>query len=250
MELRRELRLMVGALISLNLLLALGAIGLFMRMGPAIERILQENVYSIVAAEDLLTELADAGGEALDDDARERARRALDKATQNVTEKEELPVLESIERDLPAAMDGRTDARQRAVASIRLLIQINRRAMGKVDEEARRLGTAGAWAAVFVGFASFLLTISILGRFKNRFIRPLVDLFEVLESHRHGERLRRCRPSDAPREIAQITRLVNRLLDERLAQDQLFRDTGRDERDKQDRDDSELEEQAGARDAR
>ena len=216
MKLRRELLLMIGALVLLNLSLAFGAIGLFVRMGPAIERILQENVYSIVAAEELLAELAGTGSAHMSPEARVRVDESLRKAKNNVTAEEEHPVLAMLERSLPSAMDGDPGARRNAVTSIRQLIRINREAMRGVDEEARRLGRAGAWAAVFVGFLSFLLSVFVVVRLQKRFVRPLVDLHEVLEGVRQGDRLRRCRPSDAPREVIQVTQSVNRLLDERL----------------------------------
>jgi methyl-accepting chemotaxis protein len=113
-------------------------------------------------------------------------------------------------------MEGEPDGRRQAVASVRQLIQINRDAMRKVDEEARRLGGAGAWAAVFVGFVSFLLSVFVVVRLQKRFVRPLVDLHQVLEGAREGDRLRRCRLADAPLEVIQVTQAVNRLLDERL----------------------------------
>ena len=216
MELRRELLLTIGALVLLNLFLAFGAIGLFVRMGPAIERILQENVYSTIAAEEMLAELAEAGGETLTPEARARVGQALDNAKRNVTEEEEPPVLAALERALPSAMEVEPDGRRQAVASVRQLIQINRDAMRKVDEEARRLGGAGAWAAVFVGFVSFLLSVFVVVRLQKRVVRPLVDLHQVLEGAREGDRLRRCRLADAPREVIQVTQAVNRLLDERL----------------------------------
>jgi uncharacterized membrane protein len=216
MELRRELLLTIGALVLLNLFLAFGAIGLFVRMGPAIERILQENVYSVVAGEAILAELAEAGGEPLSPQARARVRQALDNAKRNVTEEQERPVLAELEGALPSAMAGELDGRRRAVASVRQLIQINRIAMRRVDEEARRLGSAGAWTAVFVGFLSFLLSVLVVVRLQRRFVRPLVDLHQVLEVAREGDRLRRCRIADAPREVIQVTQAVNRLLDERL----------------------------------
>jgi methyl-accepting chemotaxis protein len=90
--------------------------------------------------------------------------------------------------------------------------------MRDVDLEARRLGSAGAWTAVFVGFLSFLLSILLFVRLQRRLARPLVDLYEVLESARQGDRLRRCRLTDAPREIIQVTQAVNGLLDARLQQ--------------------------------
>jgi methyl-accepting chemotaxis protein len=216
MELRRELLLTIGALVVLNLFLAFGAIGLFVRMGPAIERILQENVYSIVAAEEMLAELAEAGSAPLTPEARARIGQALDNAKRNVTEEQERPVLAALARTLPSAIEGEPDGRRQAVASVRQLIRINRDAMHEVDMEARRLGAAGAWAAVFVGFLSFLLSVLIVVRLQKRFVRPLVDLHQVLEAARAGDRLRRCRVADAPREVIQVTEAVNRLLDERL----------------------------------
>ena len=58
MRLQRDFLLSVGILVAFNILLAFGAIGLFTRMSPAIERILQENVYSTDAAEEMLALLA------------------------------------------------------------------------------------------------------------------------------------------------------------------------------------------------
>lgn len=216
MEPRRELLLTIGALVLINLVLAFGAIGLFVRMGPAIERILQENVYSIVAAEEMLAELAQAGSEPLSPEARARVQHALGNAKRNVTEEEERPVVAAIERAMPSAMEGEPEGRRLAVGSVRQLIQINRDAMRNVDREARRLGAAGAWAAVFVGFLSFLLSVFVIVRLQKRFVRPLVELHQVLEGAREGDRLRRCRLTDAPTEVIQVTQAVNRLLDERL----------------------------------
>lgn len=216
MELRRELLLTIGALVVLNLILAFGAIGLLVRMGPAIERILDENVYSIVAAEEMLSELAEAGGDPLSPEARSRVALALANARNNQTEVDEGPVLDQLAIDLPTAMQGDREGRRKTVASIRRLIQVNRDAMHEVDAEASRIGTAGAWAAVFIGQMSFALSIFVVVRLQRRFVKPLVDLHQVLESAGAGERHRRCRDPDAPREVVQVTHAVNRLLDERL----------------------------------
>jgi methyl-accepting chemotaxis protein len=216
MELRRELLFTIGALVLLNLFLAFGAIGLFVRMGPAIERILHENVYSIVAAEEMLAEFAETGSTPLAPEARARVRQAFDNARRNVTEGEERPAVAALEHALPSAMEGDPDGRRQTVASVRQLLRVNRDAMRIVDEEARRLGAAGAWGAVFVGFLSFLLSVFVVVRLQKRLVRPLVDLHQVLEGARTGDRLRRCRLGDAPREVIQVTQAVNRLLDERL----------------------------------
>jgi len=203
--------------VLLNLLLAFGAIGLFIRMRPAMERILQDNVYSIVAAEEILAELAETGSASLTPTAQARARRALTNAKRNVTEQEERPVLAALESALPAAMAGDAQGRRQAVASIRKLILVNREAMRKVDREARRLGEAGAWAAVFLGFLSFLLSVVVVVGLQRRIVLPLTDLHEVLLRAREGDRLRRCRLGEAPKEVLQVSQAVNYLLDERLS---------------------------------
>lgn len=215
MELRREFLLTIGALILLNLCLAFGSIGLFVRMGPAIAHILEENVYSIVVAEEMLAELAETYGP-MGPDAISRVRRLLVEAHGNITREEERVVLATLERSLPSVMDGDPDARRQAVRSLRELVRINREAMHHADEEARRLGNAGAWAAVLVGFLSFLLSIVVVVRLQRRFLRPLAELYEVLERARQGDRFRRCKLVDAPQEVVQVMQSTNRLLDERL----------------------------------
>lgn len=217
MQIRRELLLSVGTLVALNLVLAFGSIALFVRMGPAIERILQENVYTIDAAELILAELAESGGQSLEPSSRQRVHEALAKAQRNVTEEAERPVLAQLEEHLPAAESGDAAARRRVIASARELIRVNHEAMRDADAEAGRLGRAGAWAAVLVGFLSFLLGLLLLGRLRRRFIDPLLDLHRTLQGAASGERLRRCRNIDAPYELVEVKRQVNALLDERMA---------------------------------
>lgn len=217
MELRRELLATLGAQLALNLVLAFGAIGLFVRMGPAIEYILEENMHSIVAAEEVLAEMVFATTAPLGPDASARVLEALERAKRNVTDTAERPVLDALELDLPLAIAGDPEARVRAGAKLRELIHINREAMHDADAEARRLGNAGAWAAVLIGIASFLLSLFVVVRFRERLVRPLVDLQQVFDEVRQGNRLRRCRVSDdTPRELQQVAVEVNKLLDERL----------------------------------
>ncbi len=216
MNLRRELWLSIGVLIALNLLLAFGAIGLFVRMGPAIERILEENVFSITAAEVILVEMADSRGRPMLPVQRARVAAALEDARQNITEQEERVVLGQVEAHLSRTFDGDAEARAQTIDALRELMSINRLAMHRADAEAGRLGRAGAWAAVFVGLASFWLSIVVVVRLQNRVVRPLIELNDVLQAAARGERMRRCKPYDAPSEVDQVSAAVNRLLDERL----------------------------------
>lgn len=215
MQLRRELLAYIGLLVALNLLLAFGAIGLFVRMGPAIERILDENVRSIVAAEQVLSRLADDA--ALTPVTRAQVHDALATAERNVTEEGESAAISTLQAALPDALEGDATARREAVAALRDLSEINRTAMDRADSDARSLGSAGAWSAVFIGGLSFLLSVLVVSRLESRFIRPLSDLHEVVVAARRGERLRRCQLLDAPHEVVQVAEAVNELLDERLA---------------------------------
>lgn len=214
MRLRTELLLYTALLAALNLMLAFGAIGLFARMGPAIERILEENVVSIVAAEEILAELAGAPGE-LAPEAAGRIAAAVDRAEANVTEPQEVPVIKAMRRELQAAQSDPA-ARAGLVAQTRALIVINRAAMAGVDREARRLGVAGAWAAVFVGSLTFALSLLIAVQLRRRLLAPLLELHDVLAAARQGDRFRRCRAQEAPLELRQAAQAVNVLLDERL----------------------------------
>lgn len=219
MNLRRELQITILTLALLNLTLAFGAIGLFMRMGPAIERILEENVVSLVAAEEMLSEFAQAGGIPLSEEAKKNVQTALISAERNVTEDAERPLLERLKRDRAAASELDGEARQRFVGDLGTLIAINRDAMHRVDIQAQRLGRAGAWAAVLIGIIAFSTSLLVLARLQRRLVRPLVELHQVLEDARAGERFRRCGAVvDAPHELLDVTRAVNHLLDERFGE--------------------------------
>jgi hypothetical protein len=218
MALERELVWTLGALALVNLFLAFGAIGLFLRMGPAIEQIIEENLYSIEAGEQLLAELARAGGGPVSSAGRNKMRETLRRATRNVTEAAERPILESLARALPGAMAGEARARDAVISDVERFIGVNREAMTRVDRDARRLGTSGAWAVVLLGFLSFSMSLWVLSRLRRRVLAPLMELMDVLERFRQGTTLRRCRAPDAPYEFARIAESLNQLLDEKLSQ--------------------------------
>ncbi|MCA8959647.1 MAG: hypothetical protein KDC38_04005 [Planctomycetes bacterium] len=217
MSLRREVLLTLGGLVFLNLALAFSAMGLFARMGPAIAHIMEDNVDSIVSCEQVLSELAKADG-AASAQSRSVVRDSLVRLRENITEREERPIVDSIETIVDSALDGEQEARTDLVGRLQSLIAINRNAMRAVDEEARRLGSAGAWAAVVVGFLSFVASLLIGAGLRRRLLDPLEDLHAVLEDVRKGQQLRRCRARSAPYEVLKVAESVNQLLDERLSE--------------------------------
>lgn len=215
MNVRRELVFGIGALMALNLLLAFGAIGLFGRMGPVIARILQENVYSIAAAEDVLAIIGRLGGQVPTDAERRLLEAAVQRAERNITDERERPILTAIRADIVSLTARRPDAVEALVTDVMSLIEVNRHAMEAVDRHAQRLGQGGAWAAVFIGALSFALSLVVLARLRKRVLVPLVELYDTLDEAKRGNPFRRCRPCEAPLELERVLALTNGLLDER-----------------------------------
>lgn len=217
MNLRRELQFAILTLAVFNLTLAFVAIGLFMRMGPAIEQILKENVVSLAAAEETLSVFAKSGGMPLSGEARRHVQTALLSAEINVTEVAERPLLERLKKESTSAFEEAGEARQRFVGDVDALIVINREAMHRANSQAQRLGRAGAWAAVLLGIVAFGTSLLVLARLQRRLVSPVVELHQVLVDARAGQRFRRCNAIvDAPHELWDAAQAINLFLDERL----------------------------------
>ena len=216
MKLRQELLAMIGALLALNLLMAVAAVGLLSRMSPVTETILQENAYSMRAAEDVLIELARLGDEPSEPGDRMRVLKALERASNNITEPEERPAITAIQTQIEAALAGNRDARLQVVKQLEVLLSINRDAMERVDTHAQHLGRSGAWAVVIIGVLFFAMSLAVLGRLQRRFLDPLIELHDTLMAAGHGDPWRRCRKLDAPVELNEVAATINHLLDERL----------------------------------
>ncbi len=214
MQLRRELILYLATLVLLNVALAFISTGLFARMGPVISLILTDNVPSMDAATDILSEFAAAPGP-LSPDALARADAALARAEANITESSEKAPIASIRRLLPPAATGEPAARAALIDAVHSLNVANRQAMSTVSDNARRLGSAGAWTAVFVGVSSLGLGLLIILQLRRRLVLPVLELHDVLRSVRHGDRFRRCRQMEAPIELKETAQSVNVILDER-----------------------------------
>ena len=216
MQLRRDFLLSVGVLVACNILLAFVAIGLLTRMSPAFERILRDNVYSNEAATEMLALLAEP---IRDSTAKERQRRfesALQRAKSNITESEEVVVLARLEQQYGDALAGDASAVVVVVQALTHLTAINRRVMVRAEQEAQRLGTAGAWVAVFIAVFSFVISSLIIRRLERQVLNPLVELHDVLEAVHVGNRYRRCRMIEAPEEIRRVLSSINALLDRYL----------------------------------
>jgi HAMP domain-containing protein len=231
MKLRREASLGIGAILVLQIMMAMLAIALLSRMGPAIEQILQENVYSGEAVEEMLALLADDPTPGV---TPARFEEALRRAQDNVTEDAERPLLVVIDRERRAAFSGDAGARRQLIDALRQLGQVNRDSMERTDVSAKRLGQTGAWAAAMLGALALALGFVVYRRLRLRLELPIEELRRTTHRVRMGNTQARCPTSEGPDEVKQIATDLNWVLDRWL-----YRGAGRDTRDQ----DSQREEQ-------
>lgn len=215
MQIRQQFRFSLTILVLFQLITAFGAIGLLSRMTPAIADILDENEFTIEEAHRMLLVLARRAYEPDRPQLEQEFQQALSRAYENVTEPGEPEALDKLKQYGSAAIAGDTAALRETVDGIRRVVTINREAMLRADHEARRLGTAGAWAAVFLALAALAATVLVGRRLAGRVIDPVTEIYEVTEAARSGDLYRRCRRMDAAPEIARLMESVNMLLDDR-----------------------------------
>ena len=218
MRLTHAIRTGAWLLIGLNLLLAFGAIGLLTRMTPAIDQIIERNGHSIKACEDIISLFALVGDRPFNETNRDRALAVIAKIRGNITEPEEPAFLEAIERDLAAAFQGETRAREAVIGNIVQLSQVNQVAMVHADRKAKQLGQAGAWGVMFMAVAAFLAGLFFLRGLNRRVFAPLEEIHAVLRAHRNQEFMRRCTGTNLRQDMQAMFAGINELLDQCQAQ--------------------------------
>lgn len=206
MRLSTQAHVGIAALLAVQILTSVAGVALLGRMSPAVGDILEENVRSTEAVEEMLGVLATGGPAERFDDALERARN-------NITEPEESELLDDL-----AAHRARQDGvpGPAAVVTLRELGEVNRRSMVRADDEARELGLAGAWAMALLGFCGFLVSLVVFRRVELQLLRPVVEIDAVLEAARSGDGLRRCTLDASFPQEGRLAANLNWLLDRQL----------------------------------
>lgn len=213
----RELRLSVITLGAVLVLTALVAINLLQRMTPALADVLDQNMRSMNAAGDMLASLAAARlPEAEAAAARDRFRAALEEAAWNRSEPEEEALLDELRALEAPAFRGEPLAIQRALAALEGLGRVNRAAAERANGEAKRLGTAGAWAVALLGVLGFGASLLLAQRLSRRLLSPLHELGRVLAAVERGDPLQRCATRGMPGSQLELLGRLNRLLDSSL----------------------------------
>lgn len=210
MRASQEIALSFGTVLAVLVLVGFGSVGLLARMGPAIGVILHENDASLAAAEVMLASLAEPAPSEAD---RLRFRQALIFADANITLPTERAPLARLHAVAEAALAGEVSARSEATRALRDLAKVNRDNMTIADAYARRLGNAGAWAAVLLTLLGVGVGILMVRRLYRRLVAPLDELRDTLHAATHGDALRRCRVTDAPIELIEVRNALNALFE-------------------------------------
>lgn len=218
MKLAHSVRLAAWLLIGLNLMMAFGSIWVFVRMTPAIELIIDRNVTSLQMCEEMLAALAlvnenQSVRTTAMGSVQETFRKALQKARQNITEQDEPAIIQLIHQSYLKAFTGDATAVTKTVEAIQSLGAANRAAMVAADKKARQFGNAGAWGIVFMATAVFLIGLLFISSLKKNLLQPLEEIHSVTTAFQHGDTMRRCTGTGMPREIHQVYRELNGILD-------------------------------------
>jgi len=183
-------------------------------MAPAIKVIIVQNDVSLEACEEMLAALLLGGGLKSDTSQQiESFRRALERARNNITEKEESNIITKVIQRYEKAFKGDRIELNETVNAILEMGDVNRGAMRRADSKARQLGYAGAWGVVFMAIIIFLVGMIFLRSLKSNLSDPLQEIDSAASAFRNGDTMRRCSLRSPPKTIKQVLTNVNELLD-------------------------------------
>ncbi|MCA9614455.1 MAG: hypothetical protein H6721_04600 [Sandaracinus sp.] len=203
----RQVLRTLAVLVTLQVLTSFVGAWLLGRMTPAVDRILVDNERSLEAVETMALALT-----ADDLDARARFESSLAVAENNVTEHDERPELRVLRENYPRALTGDLAARAAVRDALARLGAVNRVAMERANEEAQRLGLAGAWVVALFGILGLIGSVLAVVRTRRRLVGPLRVLADVVTDHARGSSHRRC-PRTEGGELGEVLGHVNELLD-------------------------------------
>lgn len=203
----------LGVLATMLVLTALVAIHVLERMSPTVTEVVEQNVASLQASNEMLVALA---AQRLPEHAALAARRrfpgALEAASRNQTEPAEAKPIVELRELSEAALAGEPQALEQALESVASLERANLGAMLVASADTLRLGKAGAWALALLGLLGFGVGGVVRWRLQRRVAGPLLELERVLLAADRGDGLQRCTQlGDKAGQRAQ--RALNRLLD-------------------------------------
>ncbi len=208
--------------IILNILLGLGSIFLVERIQPAINKILEENAYSVSAAISMLEAISDHQenllAEAQNQDAEPEAQILFwdnfENAKKNITLANETKIIQEIEKTATLFWSGDVTQKPELKNLISELAHINLKDMQKKRKKAESLSITGAWGLGFLLIFSLVLQLIFRSKILSGMIEPMEQIYNVLKDFSEGNPLRRfVEQKDNLMEIKKTGYLINTILD-------------------------------------
>lgn len=223
-DLKRDIRFKTSLPAIFIIAIAAGAISLFLQLSPAIETIIERNVVSLEAVEEMLSALVIAEGNKGDvqstqfEFAEKKFFAALEQARKHMVEQEEFRLVPNITLKARKYFDGEDSELKPLLTEINALSATNRQGMVSSDLNAKQLGRAGAWTMMLLGFCGFVVSLYVSHRLVHSLIYPIEEIYSVTESHLQGDTNRRAYDfSLAPQQLRAISHFLNSNLDRQLA---------------------------------
>ena len=204
MKLSHTIKICAVTLITMNLVVSFCTIWLFIRILPAIDLIVQNNISSIEAAENMLTTLSVIENEGTTKRDLQAFKIALNDAKNNITNEDEKIALGIINRSYRKAFENDISSRKE---------------ISRLKKEASQISMAGAWGLVFMSLFMFFITLWFLRKLDKKLLVPTNEIYDVIKCYKNNEKFRRCKGTNLNRDIKFIFNGVNDLLDERIKYD-------------------------------
>lgn len=206
MKFSKSIYLSFLLLLVLTTFLALAGIRGFSRLAPSIEQINRHNTRSLFVAEKMLSSIAIEKN-------KKTFENALFLAKENITEIGEKEAVKQIENNYEKAFEGDNLKEEKTVEGIIELSKINRIAMKNAALEAKKLSSVGSWVIVFMTLAIWITGILIIRNVRKNIINPMLEIKDVFECYKKGNKLRRCSKITSSKEFQNVYEEINNLLD-------------------------------------
>lgn len=216
MNVKLEIRVAVFGLLFLQLLTAVVALVLFGRTAPTVEKIIDENVRSLVAVEEMQQALIVHRAGVSDADSRERFTTALANAKDNITVEAERMSLRVIEGSWHAAFDGDEQSMMLVADSLSSLARHNRESISASSDASQRMATSAGWAVVVLAAIGLGFGVLAVRRTNEQIVEPIREIYRSAEAYHRGDKLRRCNPSMLTAEFKVLADAFNALMDAQL----------------------------------
>ncbi|MFW7379249.1 MAG: hypothetical protein ACOH5I_10610 [Oligoflexus sp.] len=202
----------IRSVMAALLLVAVTSTFLMERMSQAIKLILDENVYSLEAAQDMMAAVGLASITPLDL-YQEQFLNALARSKKNITLPGESTLIDRIENLAPMAFAGEERSRRQILEELATLANMNRDAMIKADEDARFLAIAGGWAIVGLTIIGLLASNRFFHQVQQQAIAPMMEICRGLNDWEQGNRLRRFQSAKSSKDLRRAQQSLNAILD-------------------------------------